>query len=109
MLGRLVDTPLIRILAQTFLATMALACGGTTKGMPRGWPDLVLARDTLCPNVAGRYFDSSEPITFLMAKRHVAFDSVDADWAYVELSGQADSGLTVKVVFRDSVERTGTL
>ncbi len=109
LVSRPVNMPLIRILALVFLASMALACGGATKGMPRGWPDLVLASDTHCPDVAGRYFDSSEPITFLMAKRRVAFDNVEADWAYFELAGHADSALTVTVVFRDSVERTGTM
>jgi hypothetical protein len=101
--------PLLRILLLMSLAIAPLACGGATKGMPRGWPDLVLASDTLCPNVAGRYFDSSDPITMLMAKRHVEWDSVEADWAYFELLGKADSGLTVKVVYRDSVEKTGVL
>ena len=44
-----------------------------------------------------------------MAKRRVPWDTTNADWAYFELAGHADQGLTVKVVYRDSVSTTGTL
>ncbi len=91
------------------MALTAAACTGATKGMPRAWPKVVLAADPNCPTVAGRYFDSSEPISMLMAKRRVPYDSTDADWAYFELAGNADQGLTVKVVYRDSVSTTGSL
>ena len=98
-----------RILALALFALVAAACSRGTKGMPRGWPKVVLAADSTCPAVAGRYFDSSEPISTLLAKRHVAWDSTNADWAYFELAGNADQGLTVKVVYRDSVSTTGAL
>ncbi len=97
-----------RILFSLALALIAAACSGT-KGMPSAWPKVVLAADSACPSVAGRYFDSSAPISMLMAKRHVAWDSTNADWAYFELAGNADQGLTVRVVYRDSVSTTGTL
>lgn len=101
--------PLFRVLVLISLAMAVVACDSATKGMPRGWPDLVLGPESQCPEVAGRYFDSSEPIRKVMAERHVPWDSANADWAYFELAGQADLGLTVTVVYRDSISRTGTL
>ena len=98
-----------RILTLALLALTAAACTGATKGMPRGWPKVVLAADSSCPTVAGRYFDSSEPISLLMAKLRVPYDSTNADQAYFELAGNADQGLTVKVVYRDSVSSTGAM
>ena len=107
--SRPVGMSTLRFFALVTLAVVVTACSGATKGMPRGWPDLVLASDTLCPNVAGRYFASSDPITLHLAKRRATGDSEEAPLAYFEVSGAADSGLTVTVVSRDSVKTTGSL
>ncbi len=101
-------TPL-RVLTILALTLTAAACGQATNGMPSGWPKVILASDSTCPTVAGRYFDSSAPISMVMAKQRVAWDTTNADWAYFELAGNADQGLTVQVVYRDSVSTTGTL
>ncbi len=100
--------PLIRVLLLLFSATVLAACGGSTS-MPRGWPRVVTAGGDACPKLAGRYFDSSAPISQMLASQHVPYDTIEADWAYFELVGDADKGLRVTVVHRDSVSVSGTL
>lgn len=87
----------------------ALACRGETAGMPRAWGPLTLASDDRCPDVSGRFVDSSLPVAWMMAGRQVPDDSADADWAWFELSGRADTELHVTVAYADGVERSGRL
>jgi hypothetical protein len=98
-----------RLLVTVIALAPLLACGGETKGMPRAWGPLSLARDERCPNVSGRYVDSSLPIAWLLAGRHVPPDSADADWAWFELGGSADAELHVTVAYADGVEHSGRL
>lgn len=77
--------------------------------MPRGWPGVVTASGDACPKMAGRFFDSSEPISQMLASQHVPYDTSVADWAYFELVGDADKGLRVTVMHRDSVVTAGAL
>lgn len=88
---------------------LVTACNGATREMPREYGPLVLAADEKCPLVAGRYFDSSDQITRLLALAHVNDPSADADRAWFELSGEADTALTVTVMYRDSVSTRGRL
>lgn len=91
------------------LAMLLAACNGPTRDMPRAYGPLVLAADDKCPLVAGRYFDSSDQITRLLALAHVKDPAVDADRAWIELAGNADTALTVTVMYRDSVSQRGWL
>lgn len=90
-------------------ALAALCACGDSQDMPRGWPRVIVASDSGCPDVAGRYFDSSEPISRMLAPQLVPFDSVEADRAYFELEGDPRQGLRVTVVHRDSVRLSGRL
>ncbi len=59
--------------------------------------------------MAGRFFDSSEPISQRLASQHVPCDPSVADWAYFELLGDADKGLRATVMHRDRMVVAGSL
>lgn len=90
-------------------AMLMAACTGPTRSMPREYGPLVLASGDACPLVAGRYFEAEGPINDLLFLARVMDLPEDADRAWVELAGSADTSLHVTVTFRDSTARYGTL
>jgi hypothetical protein len=91
------------------IAILASACVGDTVGTPRGWGPLALGEGPHCPAVAGRYFDTSQPIAVLLAAHPVGMSTSPDEWAWFELSGVADTSLSVTVALQDGTEQTGRL
>lgn len=88
---------------------MAAACDRPAPAVPREYGPLVLGAEGRCPDLAGRYFDSSDPMRDLLFLASVLDAAQDADRAWIELTGVADTGLAVTVVYRDSTKRYGSL
>lgn len=91
------------------LALLASACAPGTGSMPREFGRVVLADKERCPSVAGRYFDSSEPITAMLATAATNRNLAHADIAWFELTPRGDSTLLVEIMYRDSVSVRGQL
>lgn len=85
---------------------VAAACSRGER-LPREWGPLALGEGEECPQVAGRYFDSSEPIAHMLAARFVQVDDPNADWDSFELSQPTADAFTVVVRFADGEERQG--
>jgi hypothetical protein len=95
--------------AVAVLAGVVAACDRSAYVIPREYGPVVLGAGDRCPALAGRYFDSSDPIRDLLFLAHVLDAPQDADRAWIELAGMADTGLAVTVVYRDSARRYGSL
>lgn len=95
--------PTMRAFGRRVLVLLALllAACRVNDGMPPDWGPIEKGKDAGCPPVAGRYFDSSEPIAWLLAGRKLEWDSLPHPWAYFELAGSADSALAVTVHYLD--------
>lgn len=99
----------LRAIVPLVCTLVAVGCGSDDGGMPRGWGPLARGVGEHCPEVAGRYFDSSGPISWLLAGRHLDRDGLGSEWAYFELAGSADTALTVTVLPFDGDLRTARL
>lgn len=75
--------------------------------MPREWGPLAKGKGDECPRVAGRYLDSSAPITQMLAARFVEVRDGDAEWDSFELAAPTATGLDVTVRYANGEERRG--
>lgn len=91
----------------TLATSIVLVACSDRDAMPRDWPRLLLADGDRCPEVTGRFFDSSEPIARILAGRFAPHDSASAEWHSFELAGAADSALHVTVRYTNGEARTG--
>ncbi|MEO7361677.1 MAG: hypothetical protein ABI120_15205 [Gemmatimonadaceae bacterium] len=98
-----------RLVTSVVLTFIAASCRWDTDGLPHKWGPLARAATDRCPNVAGRYFDTSAPISWMLAGRYVPRDRGTADLEYFELFGSADTALVATAVTRDSVTYTAHL
>jgi len=101
--------PALRLITLSLFACLLIACGGDTRGKIRASDDPVLAEGERCPSLAGRYFDASEPISWMLAKRLVGYDADSVDWDYFELAGSADTALSVTVAYVDGTRDSARL
>ncbi|WP_461412601.1 hypothetical protein [Gemmatimonas sp.] len=100
---------MIPVCAAVVMAVVASACNRSSQTMPREFGPLVLGSTASCPVVSGRYFESEGPINDLLFLSNVLDAPNDADRAWVELAGMADTGVAVTVMYRDSTVRYGSL
>lgn len=103
------DMRLTSFAAVAAFTLLSVACVDETHGAPRGWGPLALGTEQGCADVAGRYLATSEPISVLLASNHLPNAAPPSEWAWFELSGEADTALTVTVTSEDGVEQSGQL
>lgn len=75
--------------------------------MPREWGPISKGTGEECPKVAGRYLDSSAPITQMLAGRFVESRDGDAEWDSFELAPPTATGMDVTVRYTNGEERHG--
>jgi hypothetical protein len=90
-------------------ALLTSACAPDPDDVPRAYGRLVLGEEERCPSVAGRYFDSSEPITAMLVTAATNRGMGEADIAWFEITPKGDSTLLVELMYRDSTSVRGQL
>ncbi len=77
------------------LAMMLVQACSDTPGMPSSWGPLRFAADRACPRVYGTYDASDEDFAYIIARRHLPYDSTRGPVESMSLVLDGDSVLTV--------------
>ncbi len=85
---------LSRVSLALVVSVLLTACS-KTPGMPSGWGPLRFASDSACPRVYGTYDASDDDFAYIIARRHLPYDTTRGHVASMSLVLEDDSLLTV--------------